>query len=85
MGWFIEYVAKACIKQGNVNRAITIFKNHIYKEYGWENCYHRIGDVYKEMGDCKNAIVYYQRFLNEVPNALEGERQDIRNKIRECK
>lgn len=85
MGWFIEYVAKACIKLGDVNRAITIFKNHIYKEYGWENCYQSIGDIYKEMGDCKNAIIYYERFLKEAPNANKYEREDVQKLIQECR
>lgn len=85
MGWFIEYIAEACVKQGNANRAITIFKNHIYDGYGWEKGYLNIGDVYKDMGDCKNAIIFYERFLKEVPDAANWEKEDVRKKIRDCR
>ena len=85
MGVFMSYVAEACVKQGNVNRAITLFKNHIKDWYEWQYGYITIGDVYKELGDGKNAIFYYERFLKEVPNAKDWEKEDVKKKIKECR
>lgn len=82
---YVWAIALSCIKVGNVNRAISIFKGHIDGRFGWQKGYEVIGDVYKEMGDKKTAIIYYERFLKEKPNAKPYEREDVQAKIRECK
>ena len=83
MGWFLDYIADACIMLGNVNRAVTIFKEHVYKEYGWDNGYMAIARVYKEKGDCKNAVVYYKKFLQTHISDSYGI-EDAKKGIKEC-
>ena len=83
MGWFMGYIAEACIMLGDVNRAVTIFKDHIHKEYGWENGYMTIARVYKEKGDCKNAVVFYKKFLQAHTSDNYGI-EDAKKGIRDC-
>ena len=83
MGWFMGYIAEACIMLGDVNRAVNIFKEHIYKEYGWDNGYMTIASVYKEKGDCKNAVVFYKKFLQTHTSDNYGI-EDAKKGIRDC-
>lgn len=83
MGCFLEYIADACISIGDVNRAIDIFKKHVYQEYGWEHGYLAVADIYKEKGDCKNAVVYYKKFLQEHTSD-SYEISETKRKIRDC-
>jgi len=83
MGWFMGYIAEACIMLGDVNRAVNIFKEHIYKGYGWDNGYMTIARVYKEKGDCKNAVVFYKKFLQAHTSDNYGI-EDAKKGIRDC-
>lgn len=83
MGGFMYYIAEACIMLGDVNRAVNIFKEHIYKEFGWDNGYMTIANIYKEKGDCKNAVVYYKKFLQTHTSDTYGI-EDAKKGIRDC-
>ena len=83
MGWFMGYIAEACIMLGDVNRAVTIFKEHISKEYGWDQGYVAIARVYKEKCDCKNAVVFYKKFLQTHTSDSYGI-EDVKREIRDC-
>lgn len=83
MGGFMYYIAEACIMLGDVNRAVNIFKEHIYKEFGWDNGYMTIASVYKEKGDCKNAVVFYKKFLQAHTSDTYGI-EDAKEGIRDC-
>ena len=83
MGGFMYYIAEACIMLGDVNRAVTIFKEHVYKEFGWDSGYMTIAEVYKEKGDCKNAVVFYKKFL-QVNTSDSYRINNAKKGIRDC-
>ena len=83
MGGFMDYIAEACIMLGDVNRAVTIFKKHIDKNYGWENGYLTIANVYKTKGDCKNAVIFYKKFLQAHTSDSYGI-DEAKKGIRDC-
>ena len=77
------YVADACIRLGNAERAVKLFKEHISKEFGWEFGYISIGDGYKEMGDCRNAVTYYKKFLQSPPSG-DYFVDEVKKRIKDC-
>ena len=80
---FIKYIAEACIMLGDANRAVTIIKEHIYEDGGWDYAYIAIGDIYKEKGDCKNAVVYYKKYL-QAHTSDSYWINDAKERIRDC-
>ena len=74
---FVYLIAEACIKIGDVNRAVDIFKNH---EDGGRGDYY-IAEVYKELGDCKNALVFYKKCLQSGKYHWT---EEVKEKIAEC-
>ncbi len=83
--YYMTLIAKVYIKKGDVKMVFPIFKKHAQDQEMLMRGYIAVGNAYKEIGDKKNAITYYERFLKETQNANKYEREDVQKLIQECR
>lgn len=73
------FLAYALAQSGQLQRAIAEFQVCLQLDPSTKDAILNIGSNYQSLGDCKNAIVWYERYIKEAPNSPKV--SDIKQRI----
>ncbi|MDX9714665.1 MAG: tetratricopeptide repeat protein [Dissulfurispiraceae bacterium] len=59
------------LAKGEVNKAISLFKEAIEKKPLFVKAYNALGEIHEQLGDIKTAIQYYEQAHNISPGSTE--------------